>query len=284
MKTEKGARGDAAVKSGRKKIMGVLTIDIEQSDVAKKVTVMRVAGDLGEHSVHRVMESFDSVIEGKHFFVVMELSGVSAISSVVVGVLMESRKRLVEREGNLVLAGMSLEIKSQLTLMGAHKIFNFYYDLRAALAAYNWQYEVKPEQMELSFPPHMELVPAVRQLLRRVAKQKGYGNRDAFRIETIVDEVCNNAAEHSNKDASRDIRLSVSIDLKKIEIKVVNNSDPEKVEALREFSKTISETFTPVISDKRGRGLSLIKMLSTDLAIDITDGGTSVHVTKIRED
>jgi anti-anti-sigma factor len=264
--------------------MSVLTIDISQSDVIPSVTVMRVVGELSEHSVHRIMESFDMVISQGHFYVVMDMAGVTSVSSVVVGALMECRKRLIEREGNLVLAGMKLEIKSQLTLMGANRIFNFYFDLRSALSAYNWQYEVKPEHVELSFPPDMTLVPAVRQLIRRIAKQKGYGNRDAFRIETIIDEICNNAVEHSSKEASQDVRLFVKIDLKKIEIKVVNVSDPQKVEALREFSKTIAETFTPVVTDKRGRGLSLIKMLSNELAIDITDSGTSVHVTKIREE
>jgi hypothetical protein len=38
------------------------------------------------------------------------------------------------------------------------------------------------------------------------------------------------------------------------------------------------------VDDKRGRGLALIRMLSNDMDVEITECGTTVHVTKLREE
>jgi len=168
--------------------------------------------------------------------------------------------------------------------MGATKIFKFYNELRSAVNAYNWEIERKAEKVWLSFPPELQFVPAVRQMVSRVARQKGYTQRDAFRIETIVDEVCNNAVEHGSIKDARNIDLTISIDRDKIQLEVINASDPEKIEALEALSKSVAKMSSPKMGDKRGRGLSLIKMLSNGLDINCSTEGTSVHVTKLREE
>jgi hypothetical protein len=88
--------------------------------------------------------------------------------------------------------------------------------------------------------------------------------------------------EHGVPDTIRDIELFIKIDRKKIEIEVVNLSDPKKINSLKAISKSILGTNEKKL--ERGRGLSLIKMLSNDLAIDFSGKGTTVHVTKLRED
>ena len=65
---------------------------------------------------------------------------------------------------------------------------------------------------------------------------------------------------------------------------MINVSDPDKVENLKAVSKSISKTPDPKMGQKRGRGLSLIKMLADDLSINFSGGGTSVLVTKLREE
>ena len=158
-------------------------------------------------------------------------------------------------------------------------------DIRTALNAYKWEIQRQPEKIHLSFPPFLKVVPPLRQLVSRIARQKGYGSRDAFRIETIVDEICNNAVEHGKSGPKECIDLTVTIDPDKIEIDVRNMSDPEKIPALTALLVPDNPESTPAKPDmKRGRGLSLIKMLSDELSVDCTEKGTSVHVTKVREE
>ena len=118
----------------------------------------------------------------------------------------------------------------------------------------------------------------------RIARQKGYGQRDSFRIETIVDEVCNNAVEHGPSKAKKNVDLNIKIDRDKIEIEVINVSDPDKLENLKAISKSVAKAPDPKMGQKRGRGLTLIKMLANDLSINFSGEGTSVLVTKLREE
>jgi anti-anti-sigma factor len=257
-------------------------ITVTRDESTPEVGVLRFAGELEPDSVERVDAALEEVIADGHSLVVADMSAVEAISSSSVGKLMECRQRLCENGGDLVLAGLSLGNREVLVGMEANKIFRFYPDLRSAVNAYNWERNARSEDVSIRFPSELRFVPPVRQLISRITKQKGYSKKDSFRIETIIDEVCNNAVEHGRGGGDEGVRLSVTIDTSKVEIKVVNVSDPEKVEALREMSKSLlSQATTP--EDTRGRGLALVKMLSNDFRIDSSDDGTCVNVTKLRE-
>lgn len=262
-----------------------LKIEVKEAVDAEKVSVMHFSGDLVSECVHQINQSFTEIIKGSRHFIIAEMSAVTLISSAALGEFMGCRKRLIEHGGELVFSGIKLDIRTKLNLMGATKIFRLYSDVRTALASYKWEVERKPEKLHLKFPPFLKIVPPVRQLVSRIAKQKGYGNRDSFRIETIVDEICNNAIEHGKNGAGDLIDLTVTIDPDKIEIDVVNISDPEKLEVLTALLVPDDGTSKKSKSDlKRGRGLTLIKMLSDELSVDCTEQGTSVHVKKVREE
>jgi anti-anti-sigma factor len=263
--------------------MESLHIEITQSQEAPEVAIVHFSGELDSLSTEKIHRTFDLVLQENYVFVVADMAKVKAISSAVLGELMGCRTHLVERGGDLVFAELSLPLHEKLTAMDANKIFKFYTDVRSSLNAYNWEYKGRSESLELKFPSRLNFVPPARSLVRRIAKQKGYGNKDSFRIETIVDEVCNNAIEHGLISDEAEVVLGIIIDRKKIELKIANTSDPEKVKALKAMSKTLG---APKVGDddKRGRGLALIKMLSNDFHIEYSDVGTSVHVTKVRED
>lgn len=263
--------------------MKPLEIEFQQEKTSPEVAILHFDGDLDSNSIEKIGRIFKTVLENNHIFVMAEMSKVSVISSVAIGELMGCRTQMVERGGDLVLVALSLPLREKLNAMDADKIFRFYPDIHSALNAYKWIYHNHAESISLSFPSRLRFVPPVRQLVSRIARQKGYSNRDSFRIETIVDEICNNAVEHGLKDEDNNVNLAVSINQKKIEIKVVNKSDPEKVKSLKEISKSL---FSPqaVQEHKRGRGLTLVKMLTNDFDISYSDKGTSVHVTKIREE
>jgi anti-anti-sigma factor len=265
--------------------MGQLRIEVTQSELAPDITILRFEGDLDNASIRSISDSFELTLEKSTMFVVADMSRVTMLSSAALGELMGGRKALIERGGDLVLACLSLPIKTKLTLMGANRIFKFHSDIRSAINAYRWEYEGRSETFTLSFPPELKFVPSVRQFASRLATQKGYGRRDAFRIETIVDEICNNAIEHAPENSKSSVTINITIDRRKIEINVVNLSDPEKLKCLKSF---VDPTAKPQIhqgeDERRGRGLALVKLLSSELSIDFSEQGTSVHATKIKEE
>jgi len=260
-----------------------LKTDIEELTATPGVVVVRFQGSLESETISDIEKVFSRVQMGSSVFAVADMSSVNLISSAALGELMGARKRLIELGGDLVLAGVILEIRTKLNLMGASKIFKMFNDVRSAINAYKWETEKKSEQVELTFPSNLKMVPAVRQLISRIARQKGYGNRDSFRIETIVDEICNNAIEHGLNDSNLNIGIKVDIDPDKIEIDVTNISDPEKMFLLKTHLKP--EEHQDIHNDeKRGRGLMLIKMLTDELTFNISEQGTVVHVKKVREE
>jgi len=262
-----------------------LKIEIREVPGTDMIKVMHFSGELVSECVMQINQVFSDLTDQKQLFVIAEMSAVTLISSAALGEFMGCRKRLLEQGGDLVFSGIKIDIRTKLNLMGATKIFRIYTDVRSAIAAYNWEIGHKPEKINLKFPPFLKIVPPIRQLVSRIAKQKGYGNRDSFRIETIVDEICNNAIEHGRNQVGELIDLSITIDPDKIEIDVTNISDPVKLETLTTLLVPDNGSDKKNKADlKRGRGLTLIKMLSDELSVDSTEQGTSVHVKKVREE
>jgi anti-sigma regulatory factor (Ser/Thr protein kinase)/anti-anti-sigma regulatory factor len=263
--------------------MKTLDIEVEASKDFPEIGILHIKGEMVSEDMGKISAAFEVVQKGKFIYVIADMQEATLISSPALGELMGCRTQLVQQGGDLVLAGLSLKLRERLTAMDANKIFKFYPDVRSAMNAFRWDYRGHSENLTLNFPSQMHFVPPVRQLVSRIAKQKGFSNRDSFRIETIVDEICNNAVEHGVQDRKSCVDLSVTINPKKIEIKVNNTSDPEKAKSLKEISKTLAAP-KPVDAQMRGRGLALVKMLANDFAIECCDAGTSVHVTKIREE
>lgn len=261
-----------------------LKIEINEVPKTQNALVMRFDGELDSASVKKINESFAQICKLQKSYCIADMSSVGSFSSAALGELMRGRQILIERNGDLVFSGMSLDVRTKFSLIGANKIFRFYSDIRSALNAYKWEIEKNPEQIRLSFPPNLNIVPPVRQFVSRVARQKGYSMRDSFRIETIVDEVCNNAVEHGKQGNEYTIDLVVNIDPEKVEFDVKNLSDPAELESLKSLLKPKEDNENSKPEGKRGRGLALIKMLSDELTVDCSENGTSVHVKKARRE
>lgn len=260
-----------------------MIIEIKEVAAIPEAVVLHFSGELDVDSIKSLIDSFHQIDSQNKRFVIAEVGNVSMISSAVLGEFMGIRKLLFEKEGDLVFAGMNMDIRTKFSLMGATKIFRIFTDVRSAINSFKWQKCISPEIIEVTFPANLHLVPPIRQLASRIAKQKGYGIRDSFRIETIVDEICNNAVEHGKQGDDQSISLKIGVDQRQIEFDVVNASDPEKLAALKKLLKP-KEDDEVKSDDKRGRGLALIKMLSDELSVDCSENGTIVHVKKVREE
>jgi len=261
-----------------------LEISIAPSERAPEITILTLKGSMGSDTIHTVSGAFDAILKDHTSLVVAEMSGVTSISSAALGELLGGRKQCIDKNGSLSLCSLTLNLRTKLTLMGANKIFKFHADIRSAVNAFKWEYGERSEILNLAFPPHLKFVPAIRQMASRISLQKGYSRKDSFRIETIVDEICNNAVEHGKKETTQNVALKMRIDRKKIEIKVTSESNPVKLKNLENFINPSQDHPVEQKDYTRGRGLSLIKLLSSELDIDFTESGTSVRAVKLKEE
>lgn len=246
-----------------------------------RITRVIIQGDMDISVAEQMEAAFAKILHEERNFVILDMENVSFIGSPAVGIMMGWRRKLIERQGNLVLVGLSLEMREKLNLMGANRIFRYYSDVQTVLTDFHWEQDSLMQNMGLKIPANHEYVPALRRLITSVVTQKGYSRKDAFRIETIVDELSNNAIEHGNPEQGK-ISVDFNLDYSKVEIIVSNMSKM----ADQKDSSIIEQKFAnPVIDEDstRGRGLSLVKMLSDELKLDINEQGTTVYVTKVRE-
>jgi len=263
---------------------GVLRIEHEKSKLCADVTVVSFQGTLDACDLNRVSEVFDGLIEDKNFYIVADLAELTFISSPAVGLLMGYKRRLVEQNGNLVLVGVTPEMKTKLSMMGADLIFSFHATLRSAINRFHWEYRNRPDVINLAFPADLVYVPAIRRFISQIVLQKGYNRKDGFRIETIVDEICNNAIEHGeNVKLGEPIRVQCQVDNEKINFVVLNRTNAEKARQMEQVLQNLDQQ--PGSADStRGRGLSLVKKLVKELDVNFTDNGTNVHITKLKEE
>jgi anti-anti-sigma factor len=247
-----------------------------------RIAVIELSGSLDITTVDKMTGIFNEVLATGKNYVIAQMEGVGFISSPSVGALMGCKRRLVEKQGNLVLVGLSQELRHKLNLMGANRIFQYYSELRSVLTDFNWEYDKQIQKMRLKVPSNTDYVPAIRRLVSSVVQHKGYSRKDAFRIETIVDELSNNAIEHG-EHGQEYFEIDFTLDKEKVEFAVRNRSEVRSQQDLEGMHNKFNN---PVIDDEsiRGRGLALVKMLSSEMNLTVDEDGTLVHVKKIREE
>lgn len=246
-----------------------------------RIVLLHFEGDLNAGDCESTAKVFQDIIDSKKYFIIALMENVTFVSSPFLGELMGCKLRLVEKGGNMVIVGLGYDLREKLIQMGADKIFNFYPDTHTAYNHYHWEYTQTAQVVTLTMPPKLQAVPAVRRFISGIARQKGYTARDSFRIETIVDEIANNAIEHG--DATQgEVAIELRIDRKKFELLVRNKTLMDKAEQLRQVIGANREQSGG--NEARGRGLALVKLISNSINVSIDKSGTEVKITKMRED
>ena len=144
---------------------------------------------------------------------------------------------------------------------------------------------MKVETTTIMFPTSLDYVPSVRDFICNVASMRGFSEQEAYRIQTIVDEICNNAIEHGSRNTDEPITVICTIDDEKMDLIVEDRgADKSAAEGLKKaIAKVQFDTDGKVSVEKRGRGLPIVAMLSDMLEIDTRSGpGTKVHVIKFK--
>lgn len=138
--------------------------------------------------------------------------------------------------------------------------------------------------IKVVFPANFHVVPGIRSLISRIAFTFGFAEKESYQIETIVDELCNNAIEHGSSTATESIELECEFDKEHIAVTVKDKGgkkifDPERV--LQEQMQLMeSEKSNLALFERRGRGLVIVKKLSDELDIKVGENGTQVKVIK----
>lgn len=246
-------------------------------------------GSIDSGKLSDIKSSLSSLFERERPFVIIELSQCEHLCGSVIGELLEWRHNFAKRyQGDLVLAGAPVAIDRTIRDLGADRILELFPDNESAVNYLYWEYKGLTENILLTIPNQISVVPAVRNLIRKCILAKNYSPREAFQIETIIDELCNNAVEHGTHGVEGVIEVALSIGRNKIEINIANgiefiNGEGRSPEAITRVMETYRDQPSDSIDNPRGRGLALVRMLASEFDIDSSEDGTCVHVTKYRE-
>jgi anti-sigma regulatory factor (Ser/Thr protein kinase) len=191
---------------------------------------------------------------------------------------MSARRRLRKIGGDLALSGLPDNLSEKLSLMGVDRVFRFYATPKNAFEDFSDQENAETVSMRL--PARPEYVTALRHTLSALLKQKGYDPKTVFRVETIADELANNAIEHGTHKQGCFV-FYISLAHGRVDLAARNAHPPMdavEIDALREKFMNPSVDAESI----RGRGIALIKMLSDHVNLDVTRDQTTVSVTKYR--
>jgi anti-sigma regulatory factor (Ser/Thr protein kinase) len=149
--------------------------------------------------------------------------------------------------------------------------------------------ENKPVKITITLPTNAYFVSGIRDFtLGLIRNMTEFSEQWAFRFQSVVDELCNNAIEHGSA-TGQDIKITfINNPRESIEI-IVEDSGTGKVKiSAKELQAIVAERRNPgyVHMGIRGRGLSKIVAEWTD-ELEFTDlptGGIQVKIKKFLQD
>lgn len=144
----------------------------------------------------------------------------------------------------------------------------------------------EPVKITVIFPTTAYFLSGIRDFTMQIVKNiSGFSDQWAFRFQSVVDELCNNAIEHGSK-AGNEVKLSFVIERnKKIEVIVEDTGTGPSSKTAEQMAKILAEkkALDPTqILEIRGRGLSHIVSPLTDEIYfeDLVGGGIRTRVVK----
>ncbi len=259
------------------------------SDEHEDIAILELSGTISSDSSEEIRKELQQLFESKRPFFIISLSSADSIAGAVIGEILEWRSKLHQaHQGDIVLVGASTYLTQQLIEFGADKILRIFNDTESAVNYIFWEYKGLTENLLFTIPNELTVVPAIRTFVKKCVLAKGYSSREAFQVETIVDELCNNAIEHGQHGVQGVVEVALAIGRNKIEINIANgiefiNGENSSPEAITRVMQSFRDTPSSTIDNPRGRGLALVRMLASEFDIDSSDEATCVHVTKYRE-
>lgn len=139
-------------------------------------------------------------------------------------------------------------------------------------------------KMELT--PNFSFVPGIRSCISRTAYNFGFDDREAYHIEIVIDEICNNAIEYGSKKKGGKIKLECKFHKNEMEfiLKDFGGKQFNVDDALQKGFDLLKEEVSKAATQEpsRGRGLIIVKKLVDRLEIKTGKKGTQVRIIKKR--
>ena len=149
--------------------------------------------------------------------------------------------------------------------------------------------DTKPVKISITLPTNAYFMSGIRNFtLGLIRNMTEFSEQWAFRFQSIVDELCNNAIEHGS-EPGKDIKLIfISYPHDSIEIYVEDTGTGKNKMIAEELQRIVAERRNPnyVHTGIRGRGLSKIVAEWTDELEfrDSAEGGIQVRIKKFLND
>jgi anti-anti-sigma factor len=249
------------------------------SSMEPGLAVIGVTSALDIPAIVPFKTAVDKCIENGNTFIVVNLENVCFMDSPFVGTLMGCRKMLQQRGGDLAICSASQFLQDRLSVMGLDRVFHFYSTPQTATS--DFHFFGSKEQFSFNLPLQRNCVTILRRFICSVLAQKGFKPKLIFHIETIIDELANNAVDYSDLE-SKNFSINISISRKKIVLIVKNSYSKLDKASIDIISKKYQNPIIDATST-RGRGIPLIKMLSNSVNLDFNQTEIIVQVTKIVE-
>ncbi len=134
----------------------------------------------------------------------------------------------------------------------------------------------------VQLPSDLEYIPPLRQFIAEIARVEGFSKKFCFRTEIIVDELVTNGILHGSQDIKSSITVAVKLESGQLNLSVQDQGGSrQNVENLQ---RAVYSPKPPSNDKKKGRGLVIVQMLSSELKIDLSENGsTQIHVVKTRD-
>lgn len=136
------------------------------------------------------------------------------------------------------------------------------------------------ENLMLEFPADGDYIPAVRKFVAEATMVEGFTQKFAYRTEIIIDELCNNAVKYGPSSLDARVRIACEIFEDSVQLTVQDAGGvPDDIRTLQDAIASLES------EPKRflGRGLEIVKMLSSSMELARMDTGeTVVRVVKRR--
>jgi anti-sigma regulatory factor (Ser/Thr protein kinase) len=139
-----------------------------------------------------------------------------------------------------------------------------------------------PATYSVQIPSDLEYIPPLRQFIAELARVEGFSKKFCFRTEIIVDELVTNGILHGSQDVHTTIQVEAAFDQAQMHLSVQDQGG--SMQNLENLKRSVHSP-RPNSDKKRGRGLKIVQMLSSEIKIDLAENGnTQVHVVKTKDD
>lgn len=141
-------------------------------------------------------------------------------------------------------------------------------------------------KLQIIFHADFNYVPGIRVCISRICNDKGFSEHEVYQIETMVDELCNNAIEHGSKSNMDEVTVECNIEEGDLQVSIKDTGnepfDVQEVFALNQKRWQLGWEDEEMY--QRGRGLFIVQKMIDELFVSTGEAGTTVRIRKRHKD